>query len=104
MNIGNNEGTYKSIEPTRQVGALHVELLPHRRTADADIESLIVNLYLLGTAGSILSHHLGPRLMDKAVLQQGSLKPLGTQKLIEEVADGSYLNVLHCLPVHNGRR
>ena len=104
MNVGNNKGINEGIEPTNQIGALHMELLPHHGTAEACIESLIPNLEFLRTAGSILPHHLGPRLMNKAVLQQGSLKPLGTQKLVEEVADGSYLNVLHCLPVHNGRR
>ena len=103
MNVGNDKGINEGIEPTNQIGALHMELLPHHGTAEAGIESLIPNLEFLRTTGSILPHHLGPRLVDKAVLQQGSLQTFLTKKLIEDVADGSCLNVLHCLQVQNGR-
>lgn len=103
MNVGNDKGINKGIEPANQISALHMKLLPHHGTTEAGIESLIPNLEFLRTTGCVLPHHLGPRLMDKAVLQQGSLQAFLTKKLIEDVADGSCLNVLHCLQVQNDR-
>ena len=83
------------IKTTYQIRALHVELLPYHRTADASIQSLAFDVQLLCLLSSIIAHHSGPRLSHEAVLQQWRLKTFLAQELIEEVIDGAGFNVLH---------